>query len=146
MHDVADLYHLEAAKLAELVVAPREAKSERARPRKLGKVGHNLVAEIDRSRQNELWRLIYGLGIRHVGERAAQVLSSAFGSMAALAAADADALQAVHEIGPVVAQSVRTWFDEPSQPRAHRAPGARPASGSRPPTPNAQPPRPGPGR
>jgi len=114
VNDVADLYHLEAAKLAELVVAPREAKSERARPRKLGKVGHNLVAEIDRSRQNELWRLVHGLGIRHVGERAAELLSRAFGSMAALAAADVDALQAVHEIGPVVAQSVRTWFEQPS--------------------------------
>jgi DNA ligase (NAD+) len=114
VNDVADLYHLEADKLAELVVAPREAKSERSRPRKLGKVGHNLVAEIDRSRQNELWRLVHGLGIRHVGERAAELLSRAIGSMAALAAADVDTLQAVHEIGPVVAQSVRTWFEQPS--------------------------------
>jgi DNA ligase (NAD+) len=85
-----------------------------ARPRKLGKVGHNLVAAIDRSRQNEMWRLVHGLGVRHVGERAAQLLSSGFGSMAALAEADADALQAVHEIGPVVAESVRTWFEQPS--------------------------------
>jgi DNA ligase (NAD+) len=114
VNDVADLYHLDADELAGLVVAPREARSERARPRKLGKVGHNLVAEIDRSRHNELWRLVHGLGLRHVGERAAELLSRAFGSLDALAAADVDALQAVHEIGPVVAASVRSWFDQPS--------------------------------
>jgi DNA ligase (NAD+) len=114
VRDVADLYGLEAASLADLVVAPRQAKSERARPRKLGKVGHNLIAEIDASRQNELWRLVHGLGIRHVGERAAQVLARAFGSLKALEAADLAALEAVHEIGPVVAASVRSWFDQPS--------------------------------
>ncbi len=113
VHDVADLYELEAGTLAELVVEPREPRSERARPRKLGKVGRNVVAEIDRSRGNELWRLIHGLGIRHVGERAAQLLSRAFGSLAQLERADQDRLQAVDEVGPVVAASVRQWFDQP---------------------------------
>jgi NAD-dependent DNA ligase len=43
-----------------------------------------VVAEIERSRTNDLWRLIYGLGIRHIGERGAQVLAKAFGSVDAL--------------------------------------------------------------
>jgi DNA ligase (NAD+) len=110
--DVADLYALTRETLEELVVAPKDPKSERARPRKLGKVGANLVAEIDGSRENELWRLIHGLGIRHVGERAAELLARGLGSLEALAAADVDALQRVPEIGPVVAASVRKWFDD----------------------------------
>jgi DNA ligase (NAD+) len=111
--DVADLYHLEASQLAQLVVAPKDAKSERARPRKLGKVGANLVAEIDRSRNNDLWRLIHGLGLRHVGERAATALARGFTRLETLAAANVDELQRVPEIGPVVAQSVADWFAEP---------------------------------
>ena len=112
VNDVADLYTLTRETLEGLVVAPRDPKSERARPRKLGKVGSNLVAEIERSRSNELWRLIHGLGIRHVGERAAELLARGFGSLETLAAADVDGLQRVPEIGPVVAASVRTWFDD----------------------------------
>ena len=69
--------------------------------------------QIERSRTNELWRLIYGLGIRHVGERGAQVLADAFGSMDALSTASIEQLQATREIGPVLAESVRSWFDEP---------------------------------
>ena len=72
VHDVADLYDLKADDLSELRRrAARDAKSERARPRKLGKVGLNLVARDRPSRSNDLWRLVHGLGIRHVGERAA---------------------------------------------------------------------------
>jgi DNA ligase (NAD+) len=72
-----------------------------------------VVDQIERSRSNELWRLVYGLGIRHVGERAAQVLAEAVGSMDALGAASVEQLQSTHEIGPVLAESVRSWFDEP---------------------------------
>jgi DNA ligase (NAD+) len=111
--DVADLYGLAAEQLEQLVVAPYEAKSERARPRKLGKVGRNLASEIDRSRTADLWRLIHGLGIRHVGERAAQVLAARFGTMDGLISASEEALQRTPEIGPVLARSVRTWFEEP---------------------------------
>ena len=57
--------------------------------------------------------MIYALGIRHVGERAAQVLARALGSLDALAAASREALQQTSEIGPVLAGSVRDWFDEP---------------------------------
>ena len=111
--DFADLYGLRAAQLESLMVEPREPKSERARPRQLGKVGANLVAEIERSRGVELWRVLYALGIRHVGERAAQVLAEQFGSMDALMAATREALETTREVGPVVAASVRAYFDEP---------------------------------
>jgi DNA ligase (NAD+) len=117
VRDVADLYQLTREQLETLVVTPREPRSARARPRKLGKVGANLVAEIDASRQRELWRLLHGLGIRHVGERAAELLARATGSLDALAAADLETLQRVPEIGPVVAASVRAWFDD----ERHRA-------------------------
>jgi DNA ligase (NAD+) len=72
-----------------------------------------VVAEIDKSRSNDVWRLIFGLGIRHVGERAAQVLADAFGSIQAMQGASVDHLQSTPEIGPVLAQSVRSWLDEP---------------------------------
>jgi DNA ligase (NAD+) len=111
--DFADLYALTAPQLEALVVAPREARSERARPRKLGKVGTNLAAEIDKSRRADLSRLIYALGIRHVGERSGQVLAAAFGSMEKLLTAPLEQLQRTREIGPVLAASVRAWLDEP---------------------------------
>jgi len=113
VHTVADLYGLTAERLEQLVVAPRDPASDRARPRKLGKVGTNLAAQIDASRKADLWRVIHALGIRHVGERAAQVLAQAFTNMDRLRAASVDALQATPEIGPVVAASVHSWFAEP---------------------------------
>ena len=73
----------------------------------------NLVEQIAHSKTRDLWRLIYGLGIRHVGERGAQALASAFGSMDALVAAPIDRLQSVPDIGPVVASAVRDYFDQP---------------------------------
>jgi DNA ligase (NAD+) len=110
---VADLYGLSGTDLAALEVAPRAARSERAGPRRLGKVGTNLAEQIERSKQADLWRVIHALGLRHVGERAAQVLAQAFGSMDQLQSATAAELERTHEIGPVLAQSVRAWFDEP---------------------------------
>jgi DNA ligase (NAD+) len=82
-------------------------------PRKLGKVGRNVVAQIERSRSNDLARLVYGLGIRHVGEKAAATLARYLRTMDAILAAPLDALQRVPEIGPVVAASVRSFADEP---------------------------------
>ena len=75
MRDFGDLYHLTAEQLENLVVTPKEPRSERAVPRKLGKVGRNVIEQIERSRQNDLSRLVYGLGIRHVGEKAAATLA-----------------------------------------------------------------------
>ena len=113
VRNFADIYKLTASRLENLVVAPREPRSERARPRKLGKVGVNVVDQIERSKQNDLSRLIYALGIRHVGEKAAATLARYFRTMERVMEAPAEALQSVPEIGPVVAASVRAFADEP---------------------------------
>jgi DNA ligase (NAD+) len=73
----------------------------------------NLIGQIERSKSRDFWRLIYGLGIRHVGERGAQAIASAFGSMEALLAASREQLQSVPDIGPVVAAAVRDYLDQP---------------------------------
>jgi DNA ligase (NAD+) len=112
VHDFADLYSLTAEQLENLVVAPRSPRSDRAVPRKLGKVGRNVVEQIARSRENDLSRLIYGLGIRHVGEKAATTLARHFRTMDALLNAPIETLQRVPEIGPVLADSIRAYADE----------------------------------
>jgi DNA ligase (NAD+) len=113
VRDFADIYHLEASELEHLVVTPREPRSERARPRKLGKVGLKVIEQIDRSRRSDLARLIYALGIRHVGEKAAATLARQFRTMDRVLEAPVEALQSVPEIGPVVAASIRMFADEP---------------------------------
>jgi DNA ligase (NAD+) len=113
VRDAADIYALTASQLEELVVAPKEPRSEKARPRKLGKVGRNVVEQIERSKSNDLSRLLYGLGIRHVGEKAASTLSRHFRTMEQLLEAPVERLQGVPEIGPVVAASVRDFAEEP---------------------------------
>ena len=113
VRDYADLYQLTAEQLETLVVAPREPRSERAVPRKLGKVGRNVVEEVERSKANDLSRLIYALGIRHVGEKAAATLARHFRSMERLLTEPPEALQSVPEIGPVVAASIRAFAEEP---------------------------------
>ena len=113
VHDFGDLYHLTVEQLENLVVTPKEPRSERAVPRKLGKVGRNVVEQIDRSRQNDLPRLVYALGIRHVGEKAAATLARYMRTMRAILDAPVDALQTIPEIGPVLAASVRAFADEP---------------------------------
>jgi len=104
----ADVYRLTADRLAKV---ERMGKKSAA----------NLIEQIERSKQRELWRLIYGLGIRHVGERGAQALASAFGSMDAVINASIDQLKAVSDIGPVVATAVRGYFDEPQNRRLIKA-------------------------
>ena len=111
--DYADVYALTADTLAGLT-SGSERSDGRTIQRRFGeKNAAKVVGQIDRSRTNDLARLIYGLGIRHVGERAARVLADAFGSTDAIAAASADELETAREIGPVLAASVRSWFDEP---------------------------------
>ena len=113
VRDFGDLYHLTVEQLENLVVTPKEPRSERAVPRKLGKVGKNVVEQIDRSRRNDLPRLVYGLGIRHVGEKAATTLARHMRTMNAILDAPVEALQTIPEIGPVLAASVRAFADEP---------------------------------
>jgi DNA ligase (NAD+) len=111
--DFADLYHLDTSQLENLVVAPRAPRSDRAVPRKLGKVGRNVLEQITRSKENDLSRLIYALGIRHVGEKAAATLARYLRTMDKMLEAPIEALQTVPDIGPVVAASVRAFADEP---------------------------------
>ena len=112
VNDFGDLYGLKAEQLEGLVVAPRTPRSERATPRKLGKVGRNVAEQIERSKGNDLSRLIYALGIRHVGEKAAATLARHLRTMDALLNAPLEALQTIPEVGPVVAASVRSFADE----------------------------------
>ena len=113
VRDFADLYHLQASQLEELVVAPKAPRSERAVPRKLGKVGRNVAAQIDRSRSNDLSRLVFALGIRHIGEKAASTVARHLRTMEAILDAPLDRLQGIPEVGPVVAASVRSFAEEP---------------------------------
>ena len=113
VRDFSDLYRLDAGTLENLVVSPREPRSDRAVPRRLGKVGRNVFDEIERSKANDLSRLIYALGIRHVGEKAATTLARHLRSMTAVLDAPLDMLQAIPEVGPVVAASIRSFGDEP---------------------------------
>jgi DNA ligase (NAD+) len=113
VRDFSDLYHLDAATLENLVVTPKEPRSERSVPRKLGKVGRNIFDQIERSKANDLSRLVYALGIRHVGEKAAATLARHLRTMDRVIESTADALQHVPEIGPVVADSIRKFADEP---------------------------------
>jgi DNA ligase (NAD+) len=79
--DFAGIYRLTAEQLEHLVVTPREPRSDKARPRKLGKVGRNVIEQIERSKSSDLSRLIYAMGIRHVGEKVAATLARHFGTM-----------------------------------------------------------------
>jgi len=97
----ADIYSLNQPALESL---DRMGKKSAAR----------VLSELEKSKSNEVWRLLYALGIRHVGERGAQVLADHFGSIDEIERASLEALQQVREIGPVLAASVRSWFDEPA--------------------------------
>ena len=69
-----------------------------------------LLEQIAAARSRPLWRILVALSIRHVGPTAARALAKAFGSVAAIGAASADALAAVDGVGPVIAESVVEWF------------------------------------
>jgi len=113
VHDYADLYALSAEVLAGLTSTSVRGDGKTIERRVGEKNAQKVIAQIDASRRADLWRLLFGLGIRHIGERAAQVLARAFGSMEALAGATTEQLQDTPEIGPVLAASLREWFDEP---------------------------------
>ncbi|MGZ4731144.1 MAG: NAD-dependent DNA ligase LigA, partial [Terriglobales bacterium] len=77
------------------------------------KSAQNVLDEIESSKELPLERVIYGLGIRFVGERTAQFLAGHFGSMDALMQASEEELQEVNEVGPRIAQSIVEFFQEP---------------------------------
>jgi DNA ligase (NAD+) len=95
----ADLYKLELGDLARLA-------------RMADKSAANIVAALARSRATTLQRFIYALGIRNVGESTARDLAAHFGSLDRLIGAGLDALESVPDVGPVVAKSIRQFFDE----------------------------------
>jgi DNA ligase (NAD+) len=100
VHDVGDLYRLDKQSLQDL---------ERMGP----KSAENLVKEIDASRSLEFWRLLFGIGIRHVGERTAQILARHFRSIDRLENASREELEQVHEIGPKLAESIYQFLRQP---------------------------------
>ena len=100
--DLSDLYRLRAEDLARL-------------PRMAEKSAQNLIQALETSKQAQLPRFLFGLGIRHVGEATAKALVRHFGGFDAIMDAPEEALLAVDDVGPVVALSLRTFFDQPSQ-------------------------------
>jgi DNA ligase (NAD+) len=100
VRNVADIYQLTKEKLLSL-------------ERMGDKSTQNVLSEIDASKKLPLERVIYGLGIRFVGERTAQFLAEHFGSMDALMNASEEELQKVNEVGPRIAKSIVEFFQEP---------------------------------
>ena len=104
LKDVASLYDLGASDLA-----PLERWGEKS--------AANVIAEIARSKDAGLGRLLFALGIRQVGEKTARVLARRFGSIDALLGADEEALTSVPEIGPETARGILEWFAHPPNRR-----------------------------
>ncbi len=100
VHTAADLYRLGVASLANL-----ERMAEKS--------AVNLVAAIEHSKRTTLPRFLFGLGIRHVGEATARDLARHFGKLDAIMDASIEQLLEVNDVGPVVAQSLRRFFDQP---------------------------------
>ena len=95
--DMADIYGLEKRDFLGLeLFADKKAE--------------NLLKGIEKSKTRPLSRVLYGLGIRHVGEKAALVLAEKFGTMEALTQATEAGLCEIHEVGPVMAQSIASYF------------------------------------
>lgn len=99
IEDVADLYKLTYEQLIQL-----ERMGEKS--------VNNLLSAIEASKQNSLERLLFGLGIRHVGAKAAKTLAQTFENMEALQNATLEDLIAINEIGEKMADSVVTYFDQ----------------------------------
>ncbi|SFM25071.1 NAD-dependent DNA ligase LigA [Marinobacter zhejiangensis] len=97
---VADIYRLRKADLVGL-------------ERMGDKSASNLIQAIDGSKAPELWRFIYALGIREVGEATAKGLARHFGTLEAVSEADEEALQQVPDVGPIVAGHVQSFFSQP---------------------------------
>ncbi len=96
----ADLYHLDRNAVAKL---DRMGK----------KSADNLLAAIEKSKQNDLSRLLFAFGIRQVGQRAGRDLAAHFGTLDALAAASVEELTAIPDVGGITAQYLTDWFDSP---------------------------------
>ena len=96
----ADLFHLSVEQLKSL-------------PRMGEKSATNLVNALEKAKQTTLARFIYALGIREVGEATAANVANHFGTLQALQDADQAALEAVNDVGPIVAKHIHTFFRQP---------------------------------
>lgn len=111
LHDVADYYTLTFEQLATLDLG-RVRKD--GSPVLLGEtMARKLLASIEASRHRPLARLVFGLGIRHVGATVAETLTRAFPSLDELLAASEEELAAVEQVGPKIAESIRAFADNP---------------------------------
>jgi len=77
------------------------------------KSAQNILVALEKSKQTTLPRFLFGLGIRHVGEATAKEMARHFGNLDAIMDASLEQLLEVDDVGPVVAQSIRTFFDQP---------------------------------
>ncbi len=109
--DVADFYALSAEQLSGLDMGRTKKDGTAVR---LGEtVAQKLAASIEASRHRPVARLLFGLGIRHVGGTVAEALARAFGSVEGLQAASAEQIAEVEGVGPKIAAAVRAFFDNP---------------------------------
>ncbi len=99
INTLPDLYRLGFTALANLA-------------RMADKSAQNILDALEKSKQTTLPRFLFGLGIRHVGEATAKALARHFGQLDAIMDAPEDALLAVADVGPIVAKSIRTFFDQ----------------------------------
>jgi DNA ligase (NAD+) len=98
--DPADLYDLTLD-----ILTPLERMGQKS--------AQNLLNQLEESKKAELARVIFALGIRHVGERTARILANHFGSMERLARATVEELENIHEVGPTMAESMARFFSQP---------------------------------
>jgi DNA ligase (NAD+) len=112
--DEGQLFELDEQKLLEVPMFTRAAKkAEReagAGERVLSANGRRLLDNLDRAKQQPLWRVLVALSIRHVGPTAARALAQHFASMEEIRTADRDELAAVEGVGPTIADAVTEWF------------------------------------
>ena len=112
----ATLFSLTAEDVARVPLFTRAAKKTDPQDavvdgRVLSANGQKLVDNLQQAKAQPLWRVLVALSIRHVGPTAARALASELGSMDAIRAASTEELAAVEGVGPVIAESVKEWFD-----------------------------------
>jgi DNA ligase (NAD+) len=107
----ADLYRLTVEDLLDM--KRRLDTREDAKESQATRWAENLIASIDASKNTQLERLLFGLGIPDIGESTAKTLARHFGSLEALQNASLESLMAVNDIGAIMAQHIRHFFDEP---------------------------------
>ena len=104
LRDAADIYQLTVEALAGLKRMEQKSAA-------------NLVAEIEKSKRRDFAHVLFGLGVRHVGEGTAALLSRRFGGLSGLIDASLEEIEAIEGVGPIVAESVRAFLDQASNRR-----------------------------